>query len=1034
MSALPKRRKPSFQLGLLGAIALFLVLGPGLSGISGSSFTQTEARPITDQAPIWRQNVLTLPLQLNPNDNDNYNRQLVQSVDEQDIDTTYLLQKQQQHHQQNQQREGGSDETLQLYKSHSHHQHTNDKQKDKKSKTQNVVPLHRTSGLKMDRQHWDFVHLASKVSGKSTHRVNQRLRHEWEKHESKLREAIAKKANKIKSSGPSHASKDVSRQEQRSDKTKKTGQVKGESKAKHQVFKTQGILEGQKTSPAIFYVPHQDDDALAMALAIREHIESGRRVIVHLYSDGINAMLRDIVAGAVPCPLQHPPHRFKLTLSDVVTGRTHEFRQSLRALGVQDQDIFETGWSDIEPLKDYAAFKQKLRDLIVGYEQKYPGASHKCISGEYDRDAVGRNPTHRACWDVATDLLNEFPRGYPISRQLWDFRFYRTYTYYNPPARRSAQYVRALPRYLAYKQHALDQYKRWDPSKGELAWGYHSVKSLIDAAYNDEHVYMDMLDNDPTNPENWSSGGRNKAELEVINTEGEATMFPDTLDNRKKDTNIMLFRGKSKMRAPKKHGKSYSQRKGDRVQGHGHGVKESERLEEQDVEETHIFGDYDIDESGLEAKIGGQSMGTNAYNNHDVGESGLNTSPKDVNLMLLKKGPKTKTAKKHGKSPSQRKGDRAQGHGHGVKENGRLEEQDVEETHIFGDYDIDESGLEAKIGGQSMGTNAYNNHDVGESGLNTSPKDVNLMLLKKGPKTKTAKKHGKSPSQRKGDRAQGHGHGVKENGRLEEQDVEETHIFGDYDIDESGLEAKIGGQSMGTNAYNNHDVGESGLNTSPKDVNLMLLKKGPKTKTAKKHGKSPSQRKGDRAQGHGHGVKENGRLEEQDVEETHIFGDYDIDESGLEAKIGGQSVGTNAYGNYASDDSEMETVMVAQNAKETHAYGDYNIDDSEMEAAMASYSAKEALAYHDAREAKVAAVPDNIMLLAKQQGSPPSTSAHHTSDDQDQMERNEDKNKDQILKQFDAVTKRPEGKDYKGVDRKHGSSIILGLVESDSPE
>ena len=115
MSTLPKRRKPSFQLGLFGAIALFLVLGPGLNGISGSSFTQTEARPITDQAPIWRQNVLTLPLQLNPNDNDNYNRQLVQSGDEQDIDTTYLLQQHQQHLEEHQQREGGSDETLQLY-------------------------------------------------------------------------------------------------------------------------------------------------------------------------------------------------------------------------------------------------------------------------------------------------------------------------------------------------------------------------------------------------------------------------------------------------------------------------------------------------------------------------------------------------------------------------------------------------------------------------------------------------------------------------------------------------------------------------------------------------------------------------------------------------------------------------------------------------------------------------------------------------------------------------------------------------------
>ncbi|KAF9278588.1 hypothetical protein BGZ68_008487 [Mortierella alpina] len=911
MSTLSKRRRPSFQLGLLGAIALFLVLGPGLNGISGSSYAQTEALPITDQAPISRQNVLTLPLQLNPNDNDNYNRQLIQSMDEQDMNMERLSHEQLQ--------EGGSgDDTLQLYKSHSHHS--------------NLIKVHRTSGPKMDRQHWDFVHLASKVSGKSDHRVNQRLQREWEKQELRLRKANAKKANKIKSAGLGRASKNVSRQEQPSTQTKKAikaqqaGPVEAKPKAMNQAVRSQGTIKSGKTSPAIFYVPHQDDDALAMAL-------------VHLYSDGINAMLRDIVAGAVPCPLQHPPHRFNLTLSDVVTGRTHEFRQSLRALGVQDRDIYETGWSDIEPLKNYPAFKLKLRELIVGYERKYPGASHKCISGEYDRDSVGRNPTHRACWDVATDLLNEFPRGYPVSKQLWDFRFYRTYTYYNPPTRRSAQYIRALPRYLGYKQHALDQYKRWDPSKGELAWGYHSVKSLIDAAYNDEHVYMDMLDNDPTNPENWSSGGRNKAELEVIhNTEGEATMFPDTLDNLQKDTNIMLFRaegeeGEAKMTKSTKHGKIQSQKKGNRVQGHGGGVKERERIEKQAEEETHVFGDYDIDESGLEAKMGGQSVDTDSYESHDVHESGLKASPKDTNLRLSKEKAKKMTFKKHGKSRSQQKGSRAQ---------------------------------------------------------------------------------------------EGHGAGVKANERIEKEAEEETHIFGDYDIDESGLEAKLRGQGVGTNAYHHPDVGESGLKASPKDTNLRLSKEKSKKMTFKKHGKSRSQQKGSRAQeGHGAGVKANERIEKEAEEETHIFGDYDIDESGLESKMRGQGVGTNSYEDHGVDDSEMETLLATQPVKKTHAYGDYDIDDSQLDTLMESYKANKARLYHDfdLKETKVAAAPENTRLLAKQQGP----------NEQDQLELSEGRNKDQILKQFEAATKRPEGQDYK-VNIRHGSSIVLGLVKSDSVE
>ncbi|KAF9102818.1 hypothetical protein BGX29_004159 [Mortierella sp. GBA35] len=276
---------------------------------------------------------------------------------------------------------------------------------------------------------------------------------------------------------------------------KKTGQIKSANGG--------GGGNKVKTTPTIFYVPHQDDDALAMALAIREHIEAGRRVFVHLYSDGINALLRDIVAGAVPCTLQRPPHKLDLTLQDLVTGRTHEFRQSLKALGVMDEDIFETGWSDIEPLKDYGAFQQKLKDLILGYERK--NTIGTLLDGIRLTEHAGMSPLNSS----------KSPQGWPASRQLWDFRFHRTYTYYNPPDHRSAQYIRALPQYLPYKQKALDQYKRWDPSKGELAWGYHSVKVLIDAAYSDPHVYLDTLDNDPTNPDNVLKKGSSASGGEV---------------------------------------------------------------------------------------------------------------------------------------------------------------------------------------------------------------------------------------------------------------------------------------------------------------------------------------------------------------------------------------------------------------------------------------------------------------------------------------------------------------------------------------
>ncbi|KAG0060261.1 hypothetical protein BGZ89_012415 [Linnemannia elongata] len=424
---------------------------------------------------------------------------------------------------------------------------------------------------KQDEQHMAFLDLMTRVSGKSRdqaeieiwedRRVTQaavrkelEMRLQLQRHEQDNLAGARlelKQASKLHAAPASEVKSKAGEKDhhQKVEKAKEKGKGKHGKKGKQETTKgpvkatssdsNDGVGGGVKTTPTIFYVPHQDDDALAMALAIREHIEAGRNVIVHLYSDGINALLRDIVSGAAPCTLQHPPHKLNLTLQDVVTGRTHEFRQSLRALGVRDENIFETGWSDIEPLKDYGEFQKKLRDLILGYERKYPGASHKCISGEYDRDSVGRNPTHRACWDVATQLLQEFPQGWPASRQLWDL---------------SAQFIRALPQFLPYKQKALDQYKRWDPSKGELAWGYHSVKTLIDAAYYDPHVYLDMLDNDPTNPENLRRAkmgggnvkGKGKFEIgggeDVEEEEEEHEMFPAVWrSSREKNINRILL-------------------------------------------------------------------------------------------------------------------------------------------------------------------------------------------------------------------------------------------------------------------------------------------------------------------------------------------------------------------------------------------------------------------------------------------------------------------------------------------------------------
>jgi LmbE family N-acetylglucosaminyl deacetylase len=249
-----------------------------------------------------------------------------------------------------------------------------------------------------------------------------------------------------------------------------------------------GTAQASSVPPAIFYSPHQDDESLAMAGSIREHKEAGRRVILVLLSRGENGGLLDIMNGVADCPLgQNCPgggsHSFGLVQDDIVRGRTAEFKAAAQRLGVDRmviRDRPDSAWSD------YAGFVREVRDTILEFEARYPGASHKLVNGY--RDVIHGHPpdepnlTHKACREAAEGLPG------------LDFRFYWVYGYTYPQGQRTADYVLPLSdKQFARKRQALAEYGRWDPSRGRYALGYHSVGPLmIDPAAADPHEYIDL--------------------------------------------------------------------------------------------------------------------------------------------------------------------------------------------------------------------------------------------------------------------------------------------------------------------------------------------------------------------------------------------------------------------------------------------------------------------------------------------------------------------------------------------------------------
>jgi LmbE family N-acetylglucosaminyl deacetylase len=254
--------------------------------------------------------------------------------------------------------------------------------------------------------------------------------------------------------------------------------------------------------PAIFYVPHQDDDYLGMSLGIPEHVAAGRRVKVILYTNGGNPGLTAIMNGTTACPLygssdpayagHEQYHHYNFTDDDTKRVRTEEFERSMAALGVTD--ITETGWEDDATTgMPGDPFVDKLAALILQNEQQYPGTSHKCIAGNRDCRPTWAGstpfPTHIACWSAALKLTQEHPEIW------WDFHFYDDYVYWlsSNPADWNRQFTYGLSQFMGQKSWSFEAYHAWDPGNGKYALGYHSVPFLFDVAKNDASVHIEML-------------------------------------------------------------------------------------------------------------------------------------------------------------------------------------------------------------------------------------------------------------------------------------------------------------------------------------------------------------------------------------------------------------------------------------------------------------------------------------------------------------------------------------------------------------
>lgn len=233
------------------------------------------------------------------------------------------------------------------------------------------------------------------------------------------------------------------------------------------------------TAPvAIFYTPHADDEVLGMGGAIAEAKAAGARIVLVLVTDNLpSERARDLFNDRLRCHW-HNKNKHALGDMDLAAARMLEFLDAASRLGADE--VAALGIPEQLGVEDYLHYVQTIGASLRRYAVQYPEAEHHVVSGASDPNAeTGRsNLSHRALNDAALSVY--LPR---LVR-------HRVYVYSLPLFQRLAPVIRHLsPAIMAAKRYALEAYTFYDPANGRLAYGYHSVRGLFDAAAADAREF-----------------------------------------------------------------------------------------------------------------------------------------------------------------------------------------------------------------------------------------------------------------------------------------------------------------------------------------------------------------------------------------------------------------------------------------------------------------------------------------------------------------------------------------------------------------
>ncbi|SEN79749.1 PIG-L family deacetylase [Lihuaxuella thermophila] len=227
-----------------------------------------------------------------------------------------------------------------------------------------------------------------------------------------------------------------------------------------------GVSHAVLTTPAIYYVPHQDDETLSMAVDIAQHIDAGREVIAVLYTSGAGSAAHRMLNGEISSGwwggYHNPATEGYAPLDDAAftAARTNEMKCALLQLGVKPENIH------IRPVDDDGAYSyNEVKNLVLEYATQYPGASHKAMS--YHDSTY----THADGGRALNDLYN--------AGVITDARFFVSRYDWNQP--RPGWIITPTTDQALRVKHAAKCYEAWNPVVNSYAVGYHSVHNQFES-------------------------------------------------------------------------------------------------------------------------------------------------------------------------------------------------------------------------------------------------------------------------------------------------------------------------------------------------------------------------------------------------------------------------------------------------------------------------------------------------------------------------------------------------------------------------